>query len=200
MEKNFFENYIEYLFKRVRLFFFVLLLITVLQYFFMMYLKYKELIPVTELNIPEWLFVAFQLGFVVLVLVIQYVFLSNGSLSRFLDRALEEAPPPQYKGDPRLFPLVRTYTLVFFLRMIQVLSAYLPSFIGVVGLIVGLQPGNLTTFTVISFGLLFFAMPSRGFKDHIISIGKFIEDGSPELSTSSEDVSSFAGSDKDRKT
>ncbi len=200
MESGFFREYVNYLFKRMNIFFIILVSLVIIQYVIAIYLHYKGVLPLVRGSVPEWLFIAFQLGFVLLVLVIQYLFLSKGSLSRFLERALDEPPPPQYKGDPRLFPLVRTYTLVFFLRMIQLIAAYVPSFLGVIALAVGIQAGNLTTFTVISFGLLFFSMPSSRFRNEILMLGKFVEDSSSQLATGGEDVSTLTGSDKDGET
>ena len=200
MGNDFFDKYIAYLYKRLFFFFLILVTLTLFQAIIFIYLRSSGKIPLTHWHFPEWILIAFQLGFVLLVLIIQYLFLSNGSLSRFLKKALDEPPPPSYTKDPRLFPLIRVYTLVFFLRMVELIAAYIPAFLGVVGVLVGLEPGNLFAFSVVSFGLLFFAMPSKRFRDEILFLGKFIEDGTSKLSTGGEDVSSFTGSDENGKS
>ncbi|GEM_PF-6834300 len=196
MGDSFFEDYINYLFRRARLFFYMLIALVIIQYFFFLFLFYRGIFPIYRISVPEWLVIAFQLSFVALVLFIQYFLLSNSSLSRFLSKAVDKPPPPSYRGNPKLFPLIRTYTVVFFLRLVQLIASTIPAVIGGLTLITGYDPGNFTSFTVVSIGLLFFSMPSSRFKKDILSVGKFIENGSPELTTGSKNVSPFTDSDE----
>ncbi len=196
MKGEFFKNYVNYLFKRARFLFYFLLIMLIFQYVLVIYLHNRGVIPLTNIFIPEWVFVAFQIGFFLLILFIQVFMLSEKSLSSLLERFLNSTPPEEYKEDPRLFPLVRVYMVVFLLRIAELILAYIPSFIGVVGVLVGISVGNLTAFTVISIAFMFIALPSGEFKKEVLYLGEFFQNSSSELATGGEDVTSFTGSDK----
>ena len=200
MKGAFFENYVNYLFKRARIVFYFLLITLLVQYIIVIYLHNSGVIPLTQTSIPQWIFVAIQLGFFILILFIQIFMLSPKSLSSFLEKSLNTTPPEEYKGDPQLFPLVRIYMVVFLLRVTELFLAYIPSLISVAGVLIGISVGNLTVFTVISISFLFLVLPSKEFRKEIIYLGEFLKNRSSELSTGSKNVTPFTGSDKNGET